>query len=76
MVSTAFHPHIDIPDDMVTHMVAQFGQFLDHDITLTPEEEAEECCEHADTEPACFNIEVPRNDDFFSRLSEPQVLLL
>ena len=55
-----------------TLMVMQFGQFLDHDITLTPESEAHGCC----TDDAiagvfaadCFPINFPCNDPTFSNL--------
>ncbi|XP_059099165.1 chorion peroxidase-like [Tigriopus californicus] len=66
LVSSTFHPHQDIPDGIATHMVAIMGQFLDHDITFTPEEEAEGCC-CGSTEEACFPIKVNRNDPFFNR---------
>ena len=42
-VSHNFHTDSDVPDSRITTMVMQFGQFLDHDLTLTPETEAE-CC--------------------------------
>ncbi len=46
LVSRAFHRDTDRPDPDISLMVMQFGQFLDHDITLTPEaDEAEGCCE-------------------------------
>ena len=48
----------------VTHMVTQWGQFLDHDIVLTPEEEAHDCC-HDDSDQYCMQISVPSDDYFY-----------
>ena len=53
-------------------MVMQWGQFLDHDISLTPELE-EHCCDTATAtkdsqkpqdQRSCFNIDI-RNDVFY-----------
>jgi len=73
LISTQVHKDLDKPDSEITQMLAHFGQFLDHDISLTPENEAE-CCEHA-SESECFPISVPLNDGFFSALTTPQSCL-
>ena len=55
-----------------TLMQMQFGQFLDHDITLTPESEAENCCTNQGLSGVfateCFPINFPCNDPTFSNL--------
>ena len=69
------HPDENKPDTRYTHMVMQFGQFLDHDLTLTPEQELH-CCDDAvltedegNTQDLrfCFNIDV-KNDIFYKSL--------
>ena len=57
----------DLPSTLLTHMVTQFGQFLDHDVTLSPEHEDEHCCDKAD-DPSdfCLPIRMSENDKFFS----------
>jgi len=65
-VSTNFHgDDANAIDGQVTHMVTQWGQFLDHDITLTPEEEAHDCCID-DSDPNCLQIAIPDDDYFYS----------
>ena len=66
LVSAVFHSDSDLPDSKATHMVTQWGQFLDHDITLTPETHAEECCEHPEDDTNCFPINLPSVDPFYS----------
>ena len=53
-------------DDMkMTHMLTQWGQFLDHDITSTPEEEMH-CCSTEDVAAECFPIRIGGQDSFYS----------
>ena len=36
-ISNTLNADVNVPSNANTHMVAQFGQFLDHDFALTPE---------------------------------------
>ena len=64
-VSHLFHTDTDIPSLAVTHMVTQWGQFLDHDITGTPEfHSPDDCCADPDAEE-CINISVGAGLDSF-----------
>ncbi len=75
-VSTNFHPGVDVDSATATLMLMQFGQFLDHDLTLTPETELEEgdCCgrkilnsvhdHEEEEEDVCLAIQVPWGDRF------------
>ncbi|XP_078669070.1 peroxidasin-like isoform X2 [Branchiostoma floridae x Branchiostoma belcheri] len=57
------------PDSRYSHMVMQWGQFLDHDLDLAVESSSEftfstglRCNETCDNTPPCFPIEIPRGD--------------
>ena len=53
----------------VTHMLTQWGQFLDHDITLTPEEDVHDCCSTdvvTELNSQCYPIHVGNQDTFYS----------
>ncbi|XP_019636936.1 PREDICTED: thyroid peroxidase-like [Branchiostoma belcheri] len=67
LVSTTVHEDLRKSSPVNTHMVMQFGQFLDHDITLTPnfQEEGLVCTCGTDDEH-CFNINVPSDDPDFA----------
>ncbi|XP_023338409.1 chorion peroxidase isoform X2 [Eurytemora carolleeae] len=60
------HPDNDNPDTRFTHMVMQFGQFLDHDITVTPKDETLDCCKDTTNDSKCFIIQIPPRDRFYS----------
>ncbi|XP_078684536.1 myeloperoxidase-like isoform X3 [Branchiostoma floridae x Branchiostoma belcheri] len=66
LVSRTMHKDLRKSSYVNTHMVMQFGQFLDHDITLTPnfQEEGLHCtCDSQDER--CFNIDIPFDDPDF-----------
>ncbi len=65
-ISTQFHSTCNIPDNRFTHMLTQFGQFLDHDFALSPEAEVDEClCRMTPgTRSDCFSIQIPCQDPF------------
>jgi len=65
-ISQKNHPDSDIPDPRYTHMVMQFGQFLDHDISLTPKDDETDCCASGVQGADCFTIKIPGNDRFYS----------
>ncbi|KAL8576330.1 hypothetical protein ACOMHN_006253 [Nucella lapillus] len=83
LVSIRIHP--DGPEGQITsltHMVMQWGQFTDHDLTSTAVQTAADgsgltCCEddiprkskglvHVSNRTACFPIPIPSNDPFFT----------
>ena len=54
-----------------TMMLMQFGQFVDHDISLTPEfnlepERGENCCKDRNMSPECFPMDIPPGDHHFN----------
>jgi len=53
-------------DNSITHMVTQVDQFLDHDLSLTPEDEVCDCWVAPGKDPNCFSIRVSTNDHFYS----------
>ena len=66
LVSTTIHKDTDISDQSLTHMVTQMAQFIDHDITLTTEEETpQDCCKYKNDDN-CFTIKIPLDDPFYS----------
>ncbi|CAB4055353.1 PXDN [Lepeophtheirus salmonis] len=77
MVSIVVHADVSHLHGRYTLMLMQFGQFLDHDITLTPvnkgfPDSILDCrgCDSARTvHPECWPISVPKNDPYFPALN-------
>ncbi|XP_068084341.1 thyroid peroxidase [Anabrus simplex] len=78
-VSTAIHSNRDIDLTTITHMVMQWGQFLDHDLTSSSQSRGfnrsvPKCCTDGGrdiqppdlTHPDCMPIVVPPDDWFYS----------
>ncbi|XP_059350851.1 chorion peroxidase-like [Daphnia carinata] len=82
LISTTVTRDVDAPSETDTTWVMQYGQFLDHDFTRTPEfrmanSSTIPCCmpnggfiDKNLVHPECFPIEIPRNDAFFSRFGQ------
>ncbi|XP_046438483.1 peroxidase-like [Daphnia pulex] len=82
LVSTTVARDIDSPSQTDTTWVMQYGQFIDHDFTKTPEFKMANgstipCCmpdgkfiEKKLIHPECFPIEIPENDSFFSKFGQ------
>jgi len=76
-ISNTLNADINVPSKTNTHMVAQFGQFLDHDIALTPEFHCEHSCPDMDygllkdqevdeeTPQDCLPIHIRSSDHFY-----------
>ena len=59
----------DKEDNNLSSLAILFGQFLDHDISLTPETHLDEsCCTHKNDE--CMQIELAPDDPFYSPLGQ------
>ena len=50
------------PDPDYTHMLMQFGQFLDHDITHSPTSPSARCDDHCNATQFCYPIAIPPGD--------------
>ncbi|QQP38046.1 Peroxidasin -like protein [Caligus rogercresseyi] len=69
LVSNTFHPDSDVPSTLATHLLTQMGQFLDHDLSLTPEAHIEHCCDDS-SQDGCMVISIPSTDSFYSQFSQ------
>ncbi|CAG2107774.1 unnamed protein product, partial [Medioppia subpectinata] len=79
VVSLAAATDSNINDKKFTLFVMQWGQFIDHDLTLSASTRASTgegliCCQDAETagvrnfrHPSCLPIPIPRNDPFYSK---------
>ncbi|XP_015919967.1 peroxidase isoform X2 [Parasteatoda tepidariorum] len=74
VLSLYIHRHMDRPAHDHTHFLMVFGQFVDHDITLTPITGGPQminCCPHSnDTHPQCFPVLLPQDDPFYSKYGQ------
>ncbi|CAG2110241.1 unnamed protein product, partial [Medioppia subpectinata] len=72
ILSVSIHAQEDVSANY-THMLMQFGQFLDHDISLTPVTQLRsggiQCCPRP-THPDCFEIPILPNDAFYNRMGK------
>ncbi|XP_078689107.1 uncharacterized protein LOC144920657 [Branchiostoma floridae x Branchiostoma belcheri] len=70
LVSTVMHEDLRKSSPVNTYMVMQFGQFLDHDITFTPNFQEQglrcTCGTNCEKEERCFNINIPSVDPDFA----------
>ena len=66
--SATVHSDSDRPEPNVTTLLMQFAQFVDHDISLSPEASTTDCCKNPYQEE-CMAIMIPENDVYFRQLN-------
>ncbi|TRY75389.1 hypothetical protein TCAL_06346 [Tigriopus californicus] len=81
MISNTIHKHVETDTSTFTMMVMQWGQFLDHDMTFTPQRRGFQnslikcCTDNGQPLPEdlmheeCRPIEIPVTDPFYSRFN-------
>jgi len=75
LISKAVHTDDGFHDHAATIFLVFWGQFTDHDITLTSEtrdpktDKTPKCCE-GDQNPNCLPVEIPPDDVFFGKFGE------
>jgi len=68
LVSAAVHRDEKVHEHSISLLMVAWGQFIDHDITLTAETEDVKCCKGPNvTHPSCLPIQIPSDDPFYSR---------
>ena len=83
LVSSTIARDINSPSRTETVWLMQYGQFVTHDLTLSPDITASDgqgitCCDDSGQflsnpemlHPACFPIKIPKRDHFFSRFQQ------
>ena len=63
LVSSAFHTDQNVPSQRLTQLFTIFGQFVDHDLTLTSTYSLPDCCTAPHGDDRCATIQV--NGDAF-----------
>ena len=71
-ISRRVHPDVSITDNDHSYILMQWGQFLDHDLTLSMETEDDDVCSEncETTSKLCFNIAVDEDDPQFGKKSK------
>ena len=75
-ISALIHTDEGFHDHSITMLLVAFGQFLDHEITLTAEvtdprtDRAPRCCHDDVLHPHCLPIEIPIHDPFYSKFHQ------
>jgi len=67
LISSGAHRDVNRHEHSISILLVAWGQFVDHDITLTAETDDLKCCKGVNvTHPSCMPIQIPSNDGFYS----------
>ena len=66
--SSRLHTDLDNPEVKISALLMQFAQFVDHDMSLSPEASTANCCKNPNQDE-CMAIMIPENDAYFRQLN-------